>query len=81
MSGYLGPNKLIGSLEPFLDHLDANEHSPGYTSEIIEVSVTGRTAKARIVEDNLYGMNFVNDMHLINDDGVWLIVSKLFHHD
>ena len=81
MSGYLGPNKLIGSIQPFLDHLDANEHGPGYTHELVSVSVTGRTAIARIVEDNLYGMSFVNDFHLINEDGTWLIVSKLFHHD
>jgi hypothetical protein len=81
MSGYLGPNKLIGSTQPFYDHLEANEHGPGYSSTISGIEVTGHTAKARLMEENLYGMNFVNDFHLLNDDGSWKIVSKLFHHD
>lgn len=81
MFGYLGPGKLIGSPEPSYDHLEVNEHGPGYRSEIITIKITGRTAIARLVEDNLYGMHFVNDFHLLNDDGAWKIVSKLFHHD
>ncbi len=82
MSGYLGPAKLIGSPQPFYDHLQANPHADdSYTCEIVLVSVTGRTAIARLVEDNLYGMSFINDFHLINDDGKWVIASKLFHHD
>jgi len=81
MAGYLGPNKLIGSPQPFYDHLTANEHGPGYVTKITGIEVTGRTAIARLVEDNLYGMSFVNDFHLLNDDGQWKIVSKLFHHD
>ncbi|MEM7378284.1 MAG: nuclear transport factor 2 family protein [Pseudomonadota bacterium] len=82
MSGYLGPNKLIGSPEPFYAHLEANPHPDDhYTGEITEVEVVGRTARARLVEDNLYGLSFINDFHLINEDGQWSIVSKLFHHD
>lgn len=82
MSGYLGPGKLIGSPQPFYDHLAANPHPDDkYTYEITAVSVIGRTACVRLVEDNLYGMSFVNDFHLLNDDGTWTIVSKLFHHD
>lgn len=81
MSGYLGPNQLIGSPQPFYDHLEANPHGEGYVGEISHVSVVGRTACARLVEENLYGMSFVNDFHLLNDNGTWVIVSKLFHHD
>ncbi len=81
MSGYLGPNQLIGSPQPFFDHLAGNEHGEGYGAEISHVSVVGRTACARLVEENLYGMSFVNDFHLLNDNGTWVIVSKLFHHD
>lgn len=81
MSGYLGPDKLIGSPQPFFDHLEAHEHGPGYSSEIAHIEVTGRTATARLIENNLYGMRFVNDFHLLQDQGVWKVVSKLFHHD
>jgi len=81
MVGYLGPNKLIGSPQPFYDHLTANEHGSGYITKITPIEVTGRTAIARLVEDNLYGMSFVNDFHLLKDNDTWKIVSKLFHHD
>ena len=81
MSGYLGPNKMVGSPQPFYDHLTANDHGPGYVAKITNVLITGRTAIARLEEDNLYGMHFVNDFHLLNEDGRWSIVSKLFHHD
>ncbi len=81
MSGYLGPNKLIGTPAPFFAHLQANEHGPGYRSKITHIQVTGRTASATLLEENLYGMSFVNEFHLLDDDGRWTIVSKLFHHD
>lgn len=81
MAGYLGPGKLIGSPQPFYDHLEANEHGPGYASEITSITVTGRTATACLIEQNLYGMRFHNDFHLLNDDGSWKVTAKLFHHD
>ncbi|MEL6347412.1 MAG: nuclear transport factor 2 family protein [Myxococcota bacterium] len=81
MSGFLGPNKLVGSPEPFFAHLEANPHNGDYTAEITHLDVVGRTARAVLVEDGLYGMAFVNDFHLLFDDGRWLITSKLFHHD
>ncbi|MEL6186825.1 MAG: nuclear transport factor 2 family protein [Myxococcota bacterium] len=84
MSGYLGPNLLAGSPEPFYAHLEAHPHADqghAYRAAIAHVSVVGRTAVARLVEDSLYGMSFVNDFHLLQIDGKWSITSKLFHHD
>ena len=81
MTGYLGPDLLVGSPQPFFDHLAANPVAPEYRSEIVHLEVTGRTATARLIEDHLYGMSFVNDFHLLLSDGRWSIVSKLFHHD
>lgn len=81
MSGYLGPELLIGSPQPFFDHLAANEVAESYRAETTAVDVAGATARARVVEDDLFGMSFVNEFHLVRSDGRWLIVSKLFHHD
>ncbi|WP_299850978.1 nuclear transport factor 2 family protein [uncultured Roseovarius sp.] len=81
MSGYRGSTPLIGSPQPFFDLLEANEHGEGYEAEISHVSIVGRTACARLVEENLYGKSFVNDFHLLLANGSWLIVSKLFHRD
>lgn len=82
MSGYLGPNLLLGSPDPFYAHLEANPHPDDrYVATITQVSVTGRTAIVRLVEDHLYGLSFVNDFHLLSVDGRWSITAKLFHHD
>lgn len=81
MSGYLGPNLVVGAPQPFYDHLEANEVSASYTAATTLVSVIGATASAKVVEDDLFGLSFVNMFHLVKQDGAWRIVSKLFHHD
>lgn len=81
MSGYIGGNKLVGSPQPFLDHLEAEAPGAGYTAEIAQIDVTGLMATARLLEDDLFGLSFVTEFHLLKEDGAWRIVSKLFHHD
>ena len=81
MSGYLGDALLMGSPEPFFEAVENNEIAPNYMARVVHVEVTGDTACARIVEDNLLGKSFVNDFHLVNGEEGWRIVSKLFHHD
>lgn len=80
MAGYLGSDLLIGSLEPFFDFLANNEVSENYRSAICINCVEGNTARAKVIEENLFGMSFVNDFHLIKVDADWLIVAKLFYH-
>jgi len=81
MSGYLGLDMLLGNPEPFFQTIAQKKVGPDYEGEIVQISVTGRTAMASVVEDNLYDLSFVNTFHLLNLDGVWKITSKLFHHD
>lgn len=82
MVGYLGPDLLMGGPEPFFDAIAANEVAPDYASAVVSVQVTGATATATVIEDNLFGLSFVDAFHLIRQpDGRWLITSKLFHHD
>ncbi|MGR3469296.1 MAG: nuclear transport factor 2 family protein [Shimia sp.] len=81
MSGYLGPDLLVGSPQPFFDFLAGNEVAPDYTSQVLGIEVTGNIAVATVAEDNLFGMSFVNHFHLVKGNGGWTITSKLFHHD
>ena len=81
MTGYLGPDFLNGSTEPFYDALRNNEIGPDYTSETTELNVTDRIATATVVEKNLLGLDFTSHFHLAQQpDGQWLITSKLFRH-
>ena len=81
MSGYLGPDLLLGSPEPFYQAIGARKVGPEYQADITEVTVTGRMATATIVEDNLYDLSFMNTFHLLKLDTGWTITSKLCHHD
>lgn len=81
MIGYLGPDLLTGSPEPFFEAVAANP-PPGanYESSIDNISVAGRVAQATLRERNYMGFDFTNYFQLLHSDGSWRIVSKCFEH-
>jgi len=82
MVGYLGGKLMSGSPEPFFAHVAQAGPAPeGYKAEIAAVEVDGRTATATLLESGFAGLDFVDRFHLLEEDGSWRIVSKLFHHD
>jgi hypothetical protein len=85
MFGYLGPNLLAGSPEPFFAHLAGGpslaQAGKPYRAKIASIEVTGNTASAKLVEDGFSDLDFVDYFHLLKVDGKWLIVAKTFHHD
>ena len=81
MSGWLGPNMLVGSPAPFFEFVEKNEVAPDYTSQTTEVWVDGNIATVETREQNLFGMPFVNRFQLVKQgDGTWTITAKLFRH-
>ncbi|MEM9474965.1 MAG: nuclear transport factor 2 family protein [Pseudomonadota bacterium] len=81
MTGYLGPDLLHGGPEPFYGALEANEVGDDYAATIVDVSEEGAIATAKITEENLLGLSFVNHFQLIRlPDGGWKISAKLFKH-
>lgn len=81
MTGYLGPDLLNGSVEPFYGALEANNVGADYTSDVTNLTVTDKIALATTEEKNLLGLNFTNHFHMVQrDDGTWRITSKLFRH-
>lgn len=81
MSGWLGSEMIVGSPEPFFRFLNNSKISPNYHARIENIWTEGPVATAVIREENLLGMNFVNQFQLIQQNGVWLITAKLFGHD
>lgn len=85
MFGYLGPNLLAGTPEPFFAHLaGAPSHAAQgkpYRARIASIEVSGNAASAKLVEDGFADLDFVDYFHLLKVDGKWLIVAKTFHHD
>jgi hypothetical protein len=83
MSGYLGDALLAGSPEPFLTDVGGRpsmkESGAPYTAEILDVHASTLTASLRLEETGFFGVaSFVNHFHLLNTEGEWRIVSKLF---
>jgi hypothetical protein len=55
------------------------ESGAPYTAEILDVHASTLTASLRLEETGFFGVaSFVNYFHLLNTDGEWRIVSKLF---
>ena len=83
MSGYLGDTLLAGSPEPFLLDVGGRPsmRSTGapYTSQIIDVHASSRTASLRLEETGFFGaFSFVNYFHLLKVEDEWKIVAKTF---
>jgi hypothetical protein len=81
MSGYLGPQALVGTPQPFYDALKgAPPDAAGsrYEAEITAVDVTGSIASVTLEERGFLGHSFTDYFHLMKVDGRWLIVSKTF---
>lgn len=83
MYGYLGPNMLAGTPQPFLDDIGGK---PSMLVQGIDcrcvirhLTVTGRIASVTLLVDGFYGVACVEDQfHLLKDGDEWKIVCKTF---
>lgn len=80
MTGYLGPDKLVGGTQPFLDAMTNNPADADYRSEVDTLVIDGKIANATVREKGLLGLDFVNHFHMLEEDGEWRITSKAFSH-
>ena len=82
LSGYLAGELVTGSPEPFFNAVGTNpapiDSGLSYEARIDGVHVDGRVATATLRETGYLGMNFFNHFQLLEVDGQWHIVAKLF---
>ncbi|WP_162300057.1 nuclear transport factor 2 family protein [Kineobactrum sediminis] len=82
LSGYLAGELVTGSPEPFFTAVGANpaplDSGLRYIARIDTVHIDGRIATAVLRETGYMGMDFVNHFQLLEVDGQWHIVAKLF---
>lgn len=79
MSGFLAGQRMVGPVEPFFQAVAANPAPGGdYQSQIENIQVSGGIGTATLREQGYMGMNFVNHFQLLDVDGEWLLVAKLF---
>lgn len=82
MHGWLGDDLVSAPIGAFLEIVEATKHErdwvAGYSYEIRDVVVSGRVARAVLVERGYRGADFVNEFALLLDAGCWRIASKTF---
>ena len=82
MNGYLAGSLLVGGPGPFFDAVAGNpspaETGAAYSAVVEDVVIDGRQATGIIREQGFLGMDFSNHFQLLEIDGSWRIVAKLF---
>ncbi len=83
MTGYLGDELLIGTIEPFFEDIASapsmKDNGDNYNYEITNVVVTGKIASVVLEETGFRGAADLEDhFQLIYDQDKWSIISKNF---
>lgn len=82
MTGYLKGQAIFATPVAYLDDVDrmaaGGVSTKDYKATIGSLTVQGPVASAALIESGLAGMNFNDFMHLVEEDGRWSIISKLF---
>ena len=82
MTGYLLGNAVVGTPELYLDDIERMARQgvskEGYKAHFEGLTIQGSVASATVVMSGLAGLNFNDFMHLVEEDGRWSIISKLF---
>jgi hypothetical protein len=82
MYGCNGDNVTIVEIEGLFAYV-ASQQPPVVTGEqhrciIKNIDVSGKCANAEVLQENCYGMNYINFFQLLQIDDRWLIVSKAY---
>jgi hypothetical protein len=74
-----------GPIEVFFNDVAKNpppvKSGEPFRAAIIDIHVNGDVARASVIEQSYFGLNFMDHFHLQKTDKGWLIVSKIFHHE
>lgn len=82
MYGASGDSATIMEIEGLFGYV-ASQEAPATTGEqhrctISKIDVAGHAASVEVMQENCYGVNYVNYFQLLKMDGQWLIVSKVY---
>lgn len=82
MYGCNGDSVMMVEIEGLFAYVAAQE-APVTTGEqhrctITKIDIAGQAASAEVVQENCYGVDYVNYFQLLKMEGQWLIVSKAY---
>lgn len=80
--GHIGDNLFSGPIEKLFEWNNSNGAAKDIQARLVEVSVAGSVAMARLEVENWTGHRFTDMFTLLKTNGQWQIVNKVFHlHD
>lgn len=79
--GVDGDGTLVGGpIQGLFDIIDNDfTPSPNAAGAVVRIDIVGTAASARIDTDNISGFRFTDFFNLLKVDGMWTIVSKIYH--
>ena len=77
LAGMRGDEERFSSLEQFLERVERRPNQDAFNFEVLSVDRSGRTGVAKIAY-RYHGVDFVDYMSVLELDGTWRIVAKVF---
>lgn len=77
--GYVGDDLFAGPIEQLFAWNDANGPAAALEARIASIDVQGTVATVRLELDQWTGQRFTDLFTLLNVDGQWRIMNKVFH--
>ena len=77
--GHIDGKVLAGSIELLFDWVDENPPARDLEATIAGIDLAETVATARVEARNWLGHHFTDQFTLLEEDGAWTIVSKVFH--
>ena len=77
--GYAGADLFAGPIQQLFDWNDANGAATGLQARIASIDLIETVATVRLELDNWNGHRYTDLFTLLNVDGEWKIMNKVFH--
>lgn len=77
--GFVGPDLFAGPIQGLYDWNDENGPAAGMISRIVSIDIVGTVASVRLESDNWTGHRFTDFFNLLQLDGKWKVMNKVFH--
>jgi hypothetical protein len=77
--GYIGEDLFGGPIQVLYDWNDSNGPAKDLEANIANVDIEGTIATVRVELDNWTGHKFTDMFTLLNTDGEWKIINKVFY--
>ena len=77
--GYVGPDLFGGPIQGLFDWNDQNGPAAGLEVKVASIDVIGSIASVRLELDNWTGHRFTDLLSLLQVDGQWKVMNKVFY--